>query len=219
MDGVHDMGGMHGFGPVEPERDEPVFHHGWEGRTFAMRQACGALGRWNIDISRHANERILPEQYLPATYYERWLAGLEMLLLEHGLLTPSELASGKSAGPAPAGLTPFPPEKVDPAVRKGRNYRVGADIPAGFGVGASVVTRNIHPVGATRLPRYARGKRGTVIRDHGVFIFPDANAAGEGEKPQHLYGVRFAARELWGSGAVAKDCVYLDLWEDYLERA
>ena len=99
MDGVHDMGGMHGFGPVEPEPDEPVFHGRWEARTFAMRQACGALGRWNIDMARHANERMPPEQYLPASYYERWLAGLEMLLLESGLLTPSELASGKSAGP------------------------------------------------------------------------------------------------------------------------
>lgn len=219
MDGVHDMGGMHGFGPVEPERDEPVFHHRWEARTFALRQACGALGRWNIDIARHANERIPPEQYLPASYYERWLAGLEMLLLEHGVLTPTELASGKSAGSAPAGLTPFPPEKVEPAVRKGKQYRVNANIPAGFSSGASVVTRNIHPGGATRLPRYARGKLGTVVRDHGVFIFPDANAAGRGENPQHLYSVRFTARALWGPDASATDSVYLDLWEDYLERA
>ena len=219
MDGVHDMGGMHGFGPVEPEADEPVFHRRWEARTFAMRQACGALGRWNIDMARHANERMPPEQYLPASYYERWLAGLEMLLLESGLLTPSELASGKSAGPAPAGLSPFPPQNVEPAVRKGRNYRVDADIPARFSSGASVLTRNIHPSGATRLPRYARGKRGTVIRDHGVFIFPDANAAGAGENPQHLYSVRFTAPELWGPGAPATDCVCMDLWEEYLERA
>ena len=138
MDGVHDMGGMHGFGPVEPERDEPVFHHRWESRTFALRQACGALGRWNIDMARHANERMPPEQYLRASYYERWLAGLETLLVEHGVLTPAELASGKSAGPAPAGLTPFPPEKVEPVVRKGQQYRVKADIPAGFSPGAGV---------------------------------------------------------------------------------
>jgi len=219
MDGVHDMGGMHGFGPVEPELDEPVFHHRWEARTFALRQACGALGRWNIDIARHANERMPPEQYLAASYYERWLVGLEMLLLEHGVLTPAERASGKSAGPASAGLTPFPPEKVEAVVRKGQQYRVNADAPAGFSAGAAVVTRNIHPSGATRLPRYARGKRGTVVHDHGVFIFPDSNAAGKGTKPQHLYSVQFKARELWGPDSSATDSVYLDLWEDYLERA
>lgn len=219
MNGVHDMGGMHGFGSVEREPDEPVFHHHWEARVFAMRQACGALGRWNIDMARHANERIPPEEYLAATYYERWLAGLEILLLERGVLTPSELASRKSEGPAPAGLSAFPPEKVDVAVRKGRNYRVDADIAAGFAAGMRVVARNINPTGATRLPRYVRGKRGTVSCDHGVFVFPDANAAGEGEKPQHLYSVRFSAQELWGAEAAPKDCVHLDLWEEYLEQA
>ncbi|HSF47693.1 MAG TPA: nitrile hydratase subunit beta [Burkholderiales bacterium] len=219
MNGVHDMGGMHGFGPIEREHDEPVFHYRWEARTFALRQACGALGKWNIDMARHANERIPPAEYLPATYYERWLAGLQRLLLESGVLTQSELASGKSAGPAPAGLAAFPPEKVEKAARAGRNYRVDAPIPAGFAVGARVIARNINPTGATRLPRYARGKRGTVDRDHGVFIFPDANAAGQGQKPQHLYSVRFSAREVWGVEAAPKDRVYLDLWEDYLEQA
>lgn len=219
MNGVHDMGGMHGFGPVEREDDEPVFHHRWEARTFALRQASGALGKWNIDMSRHADERMPPAEYLAATYYERWLAGLERLLVERGLVTRSELASGKSAGPAPAGLVAFPPEKVDKAVRKGRNYRVDAPVAAGFAAGAKVRARNINPAGATRLPRYARGKRGVVVRDHGVFIFPDANAAGEGPKPQHLYSVQFAARELWGADAAFEGRVYLDLWEDYLERA
>lgn len=219
MNGVHDMGGMHGFGPIEREHDEPVFHYRWEARTFALRQACGALGKWNIDMSRHANERIPPAEYLAATYFERWLAGLELLLLESGLVTPSELASGKSAAPAPPGLVPFPPEMVEPAVRAGRNYRVDAPVAAGFAVGARVVARNINPAGATRLPRYARGKRGVVERDHGVFIFPDANAAGAGPKPQHLYSVQFPARELWGPDAAFDGRVHLDLWEDYLEHA
>src|SRR5262245_43339566 len=120
MNGVHDMGGMHGFGSIEREADEPVFHHGWEARTFALRQACGALGKWNIDMSRHANERMPAEEYLPATYYERWLSGLQRLLVEKGLVTATELASGRSERPAPAGLAPFPPEKVDPVVRAGR---------------------------------------------------------------------------------------------------
>jgi len=219
MNGVHDMGGMHGFGPIEREHDEPVFYYRWEARTFALRQACGALGKWNIDMARHANERMPPEEYLASTYYERWLAGLQRLLLENGVLTQSELASGMSAGPAPAGLVAFPPEKVEKAVRNGRNYCVDTPIPAGFAVGARVIARNINPTGATRLPRYVRGKHGTVDRDHGVFIFPDANAAGQGQKPQHLYGVRFSVRELWGAEAAPKDRVCLDLWEDYLQRA
>jgi nitrile hydratase subunit beta len=219
MNGVHDMGGMHGFGAIEREADEPVFHYRWEARTFALRQACGALGKWNIDMARHANERMPPEEYLPATYYERWLAGLQRLLVENGVLTPSELARGRSERPAAAGLVPFAPEKVERAVRTGRNYRVDAPVAAGFAAGAEVIARNINPTGATRLPRYVRGKVGTIERDHGVFVFPDTNAAGLGEKPQHLYSVRFSARELWGAEAPARDSVRLDLWEDYLEAA
>jgi nitrile hydratase len=219
MNGVHDMGGMHGFGPIEWEDNEPVFHHRWEARTFALRQTCGALGKWNIDMARHANERIPPAEYLAATYYERWLAGLQRLLLETGLVTQSELASGKSAAPAPAGVVAFPPEKVEKAVRAGRSYRVDTPVAAGLAVGARVIARNINPTGATRLPRYARGKRGIVDRDHGVFVFPDTNAAGKGQKPQHLYSVQFSARELWGAEAAPNDRVYLDLWEDYLEQA
>lgn len=219
MNGVHDMGGMHGFGPVQREADEPVFHYRWEARTFALRQASGALGKWNIDMARHANERMPPEEYLPATYYERWLAGLECLLVESGLVTRAELASGKSERAAPAGLVAFSPERVDTAVRTGGRYRVEATVPPGFTIGARVAARNINPIGATRLPRYARGKRGIVDRDHGVFVFPDANAARLGEKPQHLYSVRFSARELWGAQAAPKDSVCLDLWEDYLESA
>ena len=219
MNGVHDMGGMHGFGPIECEHNEPVFHYRWEARTFALLLACGALGKWNIDISRHSRERIPPEEYLAATYYERWLAGLQRLLLESGLVTQSEIGSGQSAAPAPPGLGAFPPEKVEKAVRAGRNYRVDTPVAAGFAVGARVIARNINPTGATRLPRYVRGKRGTVDRDHGVFIFPDTNAAGQGQKPQHLYSVQFSARELWGAEAASKDRVYLDLWEDYLEQA
>ena len=219
MNGIHDMGGMHGFGAAEREANEPVFHYRWEGRTFALRQACGALGKWNIDIARHANERMAPEKYLPATYYERWLDGLVRLLVESDLVTETELVSGKSERPAPPDLVAFSPEKIEAAVRKGRNYRVDMPVAARFAVGAEVLARNINPTGATRLPRYVRGKHGVVDRDHGVFIFPDTNAARRGPKPQHLYGVRFSARELWGPDAPARDTVCLDLWEDYLEPA
>ena len=154
-----------------------------------------------------------------STYYERWLSGLQRLLVENGVVTQSELASGKSEQPAPAGLAAFPPAKVETAVRTGRNYRIDAPVASGFAVGVRVMARNINQTGATRLPRYVRGKHGIVDRDHGVFIFPDANAAGRGQQPQHLYSVRFSARELWGADAAAKDSVCLDLWEDYLDPA
>jgi nitrile hydratase subunit beta len=219
MNGVHDMGGTHGFGPIEPEPGEPVFHHRWEARAFALRMACGALGKWNIDIARHATERMPPEEYLRATYYERWFAGLNKLLLESGLVTKSEIQSGKSENSAPTGLVAFAPEKVEAAVRNGKNYRVDQPVVPGFTAGALVVTRNINPTEATRLPRYARGKRGFIEHDYGVFIFPDSNAARLGPKPQHLYSVRFSASELWGSDANSIDSVRLDLWEDYLDSA
>ena len=219
MNGVHDMGGMHGLGPVEPERDEPVFHHDWEKRVFALRFASGAMGKWNIDMARHANERMPAADYLAATYYERWLNGLERLLLEHGVVTRRELDAGRSdaALPAEDHARVLRAAAVDGALAAGKNYRVDEAVAARFTVGAAVMTRNIHPPGATRLPRYARGRPGVIARDHGVFIFPDANAAGLGRKPQHLYSVRFAARDLWGETAPAHDAVYLDLWDDYLE--
>ncbi len=220
MNGVHDMGGMHGFGPVQPERDEPVFHHDWEKKVFALRFASGAMGKWNIDMARHANERMPPAEYLAATYYERWLNGLERLLLERGVVTRRELETGRSDAPLPAEdrARVLRAGAVDGVLTAGGNYRVDQDIAARFAVGAAVVARNIHPPGATRLPRYARGRRGVVERDHGVFIFPDASAVG-GRKPQHLYSVRFRARELWGDAASAHDAVYLDLWDDYLDPA
>ena len=91
MNGIHDLGGMHGFGPVDPERDEPVFHHEWERRAFAVTMAAGFLGEWNIDMSRYAREQMPPAEYLATTYYEHWLFGLEQLLVERGLLTRAEI--------------------------------------------------------------------------------------------------------------------------------
>ena len=214
MNGVHDMGGMHGFGAIEREDNEPVFHYAWERRVFALRMACGALRKWNIDMARHANERMPPAEYLPATYYERWLWGLKRLLVEHGLATEAEMQGGKSIAPVPRSLKAFPPDQVENAVRTGGKYRLHAVVAPRFAVGVPVIARNINPTGATRLPRFVRGKRGVVNRDHGVYVFPDANAAGLGPKPQHLYSVRFAATELWGDGGSHSDSVYVDLWDD-----
>lgn len=218
MNGIHDMGGMQGFGSVRPEADEPVFHHDWEARLFAIRHALGAWGRWNIDASRYARELIPPAEYLRMSYYERWLAGLLTQLVDVGLVTAEELRSGRPA----AGSIP-----VTPALRPDGLQRLLAGAPAArdvartpaFRVGDAVRARNVQPGGHTRLPRYVRGRQGTIQRVHGVHVFPDANAHGLGEQPQPLYGVRFAAEQLWGESAGARDAVHLDLWESYLERA
>ena len=217
MNGVHDMGGMHGMGPIETEENEPVFHAPWEGRVLAMNRAVGAWGKWNIDASRHSRELIPPAEYLRMSYYERWLAGLVDLIVRHGLATLEEI---ESAMPAPGAVKAVPAlnaDRVTSLVAKGSPARRGVDVSARFRAGQRARARNIHPLGHTRLPRYTRGRIGTVERDHGVFVFPDTNAHFLGEKPQHVYSVSFAARELWGPQASEKDCVYVDLWDDYLD--
>jgi len=221
MNGVHDMGGTHGFGPVEPEVNEPVFHQEWERRAFALTLAMGAWRRWNIDMGRFSRERMPPVEYLAASYYERWLWGLETLLVEQGFVTREELA--RPADRPPAGARPRPEALTAAGVprmlRNRRAARLDDPVPPKFEAGDRVVARNVNPVGHTRLPRYVRGRRGVIDRDHGVFIFPDTHAAGLGQKPQHVYSVRFAARELWGPAAPAHDAVYADLWDDYLDPA
>ena len=214
MNGIHDMGGMHGFGPVEREDNEPVFHAPWEGRVYAINLALGAWRKWNLDSWRHDIEVLPPEQYL-RSYYERWLLAMETRIVKHGMVSAKELDSGQSdqqsAKLAPA-LTVeriqlnrrIPPSKDD-------------SIRPRFATGQKVRARNIQPTGHTRIPRYARGKTGRIDRDHGVYVFPDTNAHGQGEHRQHVYSVRFAARELWGPEASPVDSVYLDLWDDYLE--
>ncbi len=217
MNGVHDMGGMHGLGPVAPEENEPVFHEAWEKRVFAMVLAMGAWGKWNIDMNRHSREVMPAGDYLNTSYYEHWLFGIERLLVEKGLLTQEEIDAGAAEG---GGLTPkLTAGAVAGVLRKGDMFRVDEDVPPKFRAGDRVLSRNFQPLGHTRLPRYARGRRGEIDRDHGVFIFPDTNARGEGKKPQHLYSVRFSAREIWGPDAPAQDRIHLDLWDDYLEPA
>jgi nitrile hydratase subunit beta len=218
MNGVHDMGGMHGMGPIVREADEPVFHHHWEARVLALNLAAGALGEWNIDMSRHARERMPAAQYLAASYYEKWLYGLELLLVEQGLLTREEIETGRARGRV-SGKRVLRAADVEKVVTTGRGFRLSDDVPPRFKPGDAVVARNINPTGHTRLPRYARGKRGVIDRDHGVFICADANAHGLGPKPQHLYSVRFPARELWGPDASPRDAVYVDLWDDHLDPA
>jgi len=219
MNGIHDMGGMQDMGPIQYEKDEPVFHAQWESRVFAMFAATSAWRRWNLDAFRHTREVLPPIEYLRASYYEQWFSGLLELLVGRGLVTAAEIESGV---PAPGSVIATPPltaDKIPAALTNRIHANRDVPVPPQFKVGQQVRARNINPVGHTRLPRYARGKIGSIDRDHGVFVFPDTNAHFLGEKPQHVYSVCFAARELWGAQAAAKDCVYVDLWDDYLEPA
>jgi nitrile hydratase subunit beta len=220
MNGIHDMGGMHGMGPIQHEKSEPVFHEPWESRVFAMYIALGAWRKWNIDAARHSRELIPPAEYLRMTYYEKWFAGLVDLLVKGGLVTPAEIASGAPAAGTSKATPALTPDKITVAMLANRN-RANRDVQVSprFQAGQQVRARNINPVGHTRLPRYARGKVGVIDRDHGAFVFPDTNAHFLGEKPQHVYSVRFAARELWGEQASQKDSVYVDMWDDYLDPA
>ena len=222
MNGAHDLGGMHGLGPIGAEPGEPVFHYDWQRRIMAMNMAAGAIGKWNLDMSRHAKERQSPAQYLRNSYYQNWLGGLEKLLLETGVGTAEELANGQSETPLPDDLAQrvLKAENVEEVLRRGGQFTMEDDVPPLFRVGQKACVLNNHPVGHTRAPRYARGKIGTVERDHGVFVFADENAKGQGHRlPQHIYGVKFSARELWGPNVAANDCVLLDLWDGHLEAA
>ncbi len=186
---------------------------------FALRRAMGAWRKWNIDVSRHEVELVPPADYLRMSYYERQFAAFLVLLAKVGFITPKELDAGKPAPGTPVAVPALTVEKANLLTAKG--VPTSRDVPVAprFETGQRVRARNINPVGHTRLPRYARGKLGTIERDHGVFVFPDTNAHYLGEKPQHVYSVRFAARELWGRQAAQQDSVYLDLWDDYLDPA
>ncbi len=217
MKGVHDMGGMRGTGPVEPEPSEPVFHAPWEGRVFGLRRLLapwGLGGNWGS--FRFAQERVPAADYLRFSYYERWFAALVNLLRAHGVVTEAELASGAADPQAPR------PE------RRGRPPQaplgfglLDLDVPARFRTGDTVRARNVDPPGHTRLPGYARGRRGTVVRDNGVYALQDTDERGQqfGDFPQHVYTVCFTARELWGDRGHQRDEVCVELWEDYLEPA
>jgi len=220
MNGIHDMGGMHGMGPVQYEKNEPVFHTDWESRVFAMYIALSAWRKWNIDAARHSREVIPPAEYLRMSYYEKWFAGQVDLLVKSGLVTAAEIESGVPAPGTAKATPPLTADKITVETLANR-INVSRNVPVAprFQTGQRVRARNINPIGHTRLPRYVRGKVGTIERDHGVFVFPDTNSQFLGEKPQHVYSVRFAARELWGEQASPRDSIYINMWDDYLEPA
>jgi len=219
MNGVHDMGGMDGFGKVEPEPNEPTFHEVWESRVLAMVRAMGAAGAFNIDASRFYREALPPHVYLSSSYYKKWLLGLEDLLLDRGYLAKEDVAAGHAVKPA----KPLTPGKlaagdIERIMVRGKFGRP-APSPARFKAGDKVRARNIHPSTHTRLPRYVRGHVGIVERDHGCHVFPDTAANDAGEHPQWLYTVVFDGRELWGPDSDPTIRISIDAFEPYLEPA
>lgn len=224
MNGVHDMGGMHGFGPVDHEEGGPLFHAPWEGRVRAMLQALVARGLFNLDEQRRAIESLPPQQYLTSTYFERWLAALRLLVEEKGLLTAPEIEAGarrleRGSGSAPVRRDDpsLAARVVDEIVHP--RLRPRTALASRFRPGDRVRAKNQHVRGHTRLPRYIRGKQGIVDRVHGIYDFPDTKAHGRAATPQPVYSVRFAAPELWGDAAAPNDSVCIDLWESYLDPA
>lgn len=214
-----DLGGVAGFGPVDAEVDEPVFHAAWEKRIFALTLAMGATGTWTLDASRFAREDRPSAEYLSMSYYELWAAALERLLVEHGLVSAIELQSGEARRPPASLRRHLEGAEVRATLRRGANTsRPPVGAPK-FTVGDRVRTSTAGPTGHTRLPSYARGKVGTVIAVHGCHVFPDTNAVGAGEQPRWLYAVEFPAIELFGGTADPRATVNVDTFEPYVETA
>ncbi len=212
---IHDMGGMHGFGPVEPEPNEPVFHERWEGRVFAMQRAMGVTGLWTIEGSRASLEALPPVTYLSSSYYRRWFLGLERRLAQHGLVAESELPTGHSQQPGPKLARTMSRADAEKPPTRG-NFERPAAAPPRFRAGDRVRTKNINPATHTRLPRYARNRVGTIEAVRGCHVFPDTAAIGAGEHPQWLYNVVFTGRELWGEDADPSLSVSIEAFEPYL---
>ena len=218
MNGPHDLGGQMGFGPIAPEKNEPVFHAEWEKRALGITVCCDVLGAWTIDESRYSIECIAPVDYLTGSYYQNWIRGLETLLERHGFATLAELRSGRKEREDPRSKNILRPDKVEAMLASGPSQQPVATKPA-FVPGQKVRTRNINPTTHTRLPRYARDKTAIIETVQGAYTFPDDNAHGKGPNPQWLYTITFMAEELWGAAADRAVTVSIDAWESYLERA
>lgn len=219
MNGGQDLGGMMGFGPVEPEANEPVFHADWERRVLAMSVAMGPVGGWSIDHSRFSRENRPAHEYLAMSYYEIWFAGLKQLLIDFELATQNEIETGKVIAPAKKLKRTIKADEIGPMLSNGSPASRDLSGKPRFAIGDRVRARNIHPVGHTRLPRYVRGRSGMITHVHGAHKFPDAVALGDNAAAQWLYAVRFDGRELWGDEADPTVTVSVDAWESYLEQA
>ena len=208
VDGIHDLGGMQGFGPVGHSPAEPAFHDRWEAVARALLVVVGNA----VDVSggefRHSIERMDPGHYLTSSYYEHWLTAAATLAIEHGLVTRSELEA-RAGGRFPLSGPVLAPLVTDP----------GPDVDEPrFGVGDRVRVREWHPAGHTRCPRYVRGKAGVVVRMDGIYSVPDVEAHGSARRHEPTYSVRFDAADLWRDGQHGVS-VHVDLWDSYLERS
>jgi nitrile hydratase beta subunit len=219
MNGAQDIGGMHGFGPVEPEPNEPVFHAEWERRAFALTLAMAMPGGWNIDMGRFARENRPPGEYLAMSYYQVWFAALEQMLKERDLVADDEIAAGHSLRPPKPVKRTLSPGDVAQVLYRGGPTERETNSTAKFKAGDRVRTKTINPPTHTRLPRYVRGHVGEIERVIGCHVFPDSNATGAGENAQWLYTVRFEGCELWGEAADPALQVSVDAWEPYLVPA
>jgi nitrile hydratase len=218
MDGIHDMGGMHGFGKVKAEDNEPVFHAVWEARCLALNRAMGAIGAWTIDEGRAGIEALPPDVYLVRSYYGKWALRLENMVVNRGLAGADEIAAGHALRAGKPLKRTLSAADVPRTLTRGSFSRT-AKSSACFKVGDRVRTKNIHPPTHTRLPRYARGRAGVVEAIRGCHVFPDAVAIGAGEDPQWLYTVLFEGRELWGETSDPTLKVSIEAFEPYLDAA
>jgi nitrile hydratase subunit beta len=218
MDGIHDMGGMHGFGRVEPKKNAPVFHAAWEGRCLALNRAMGAIGAWTIDEGRAGIEELPPDVYLSSSYYGKWALRLQNMVVARGLAGADELAAGHALREHKPLSHKLTAADVTRTLTRG-SFGRPAPAPARFAVAERVRTKNIHPPTHTRLPRYARGHVGVVEAIRGCHVFPDSTALGGGENPQWLYTVVFDARELFGETADPTLRVSIEAFEPYLDSA
>jgi nitrile hydratase len=219
MNGIHDLGGMDNLGPIPREQDEPVFHEDWERTVFAHTLAMLGAGYCKTDEIRSYTEWMAPAAYLQAKYYQKWLFALEEMLVDKGVLTEEELARGRSFRDDGTKRPPLAPDIARYVLSQRIPASLDLDVPPRFKPGDRIVTRNLNPLHHTRLSRYVRRKLGVVEQDHGVFALPDAVASGAPERPQHVYTVRFTARELWGEDADPHGALYIDLFDDYMDPA
>ena len=216
MDGIHDLGGMQGFGPIPIEKKEPVFHADWEAHVMAMRLLMGFWRKWNLDASRNSIESLPPADYLGFSYYEKWLASLVNLMVDAGMVTIEEIAASQAAPGAQKSTPPINAAGLTEFLKRGRPTVRQVNAEPMFVVGDRVRTVQYMHSDHHRLPGYIRDRVGEITLRHGAHVFPDTHAKLGREDPQHLYAVRFLARQLWGDEGNVQDTVTADLWESYL---
>lgn len=224
MNGVHDLGGTDGLGPVVVEENEPVWHAEWEKAAFAMFPTNAVKGHFNVDMFRYGIEQMHPAHYLLSPYYEHWVHATEHYVTGAGVIDASEIEERTKYylenpdAPLPQREDPELVALMETVVRQGGSARRDSDRPAKFKVGDRVRVADDHPLGHTRRARYVRGKSGVVEMTHGTFIYPDSAGNGGDEQPEHVYTVRFTSAELWGADvADPNGSVTFDVWEPYLE--